>query len=164
MSLSSIKHYKIKNHLTTRMGDENVVKKRTLLLLAGLVWSIAGINVLKIGVEAYARAFSHLNIVLSVVIFLLFWTKVFHPLVDKHVIRIRGYKEEYKRPWHFFDRKSFLIMALMMTFGIAIRVLKLAPERFIAFFYTGLGTALAMAGILFLINYASYERKVVGEE
>lgn len=146
------------------MGDENVVKKRTLLLLAGLIWSIAGGNVLKIGVEAYARALSPLNVALSALVFFLFWTKVFHPLVDKHVIRIHGYEEEYKRPWNFFDKKSFLIMAFMMTFGITIRAFHLLPERFIAFFYTGLGTALAMAGILFLINYASYERKVVGEE
>ena len=84
-----------------------MVKKRTLLLLAGLVWSLAGINVLKIGVEAYARALSPFHVALSALVFFLFWTKVFHPLVDKHVIRIHGYEEEYKRPWHFFDKKSF---------------------------------------------------------
>ena len=141
-----------------------MVKKRTLLLLAGLIWSIAGGNVLKIGVEAYARALSPLNVALSALIFFLFWTKVFHPLVDKHVIRIYGYEEEYKRPWNFFDKKSFLIMAFMMTFGIAIRAFNLLPDSFIAFFYTGLGAALAMAGVLFLIHYASYERKVLGKE
>ena len=141
-----------------------MVKKRTLLLLAGLIWSFAGGNVLKIGVEAYARALSPINVALSALIFFLFWTRVFHPLVDKHVIRIHGYEEEYKRPWNFFDKKSFLIMAFMMTFGITIRAFNLLPERFIAFFYTGLGAALAMAGILFLINYASYERKVANEE
>lgn len=107
---------------------------------------------------------SPLHVALSALVFFLFWTKVFHPLVDKHVIRIHGYEDEYKRPWNFFDKKSFLIMAFMMTFGITIRTFNLLPERFIAFFYTGLGMALAMAGILFLIHYASYERKVVGEE
>ena len=141
-----------------------MVKKRTLFLLAGLIWSLAGGNVLKIGLQAYTNAFSVLNVGLTALVFFLFWTKVFHPLVGKHVIRIHGYEEEYKRPWNFFDKKSFLIMALMMTFGITIRAFHLLPERFIAFFYTGLGTALAMAGILFLFNYASYERKVVGEE
>ena len=133
-------------------------------MLAGLIWSFAGGNVLKIGVEAYAGALSPIHVALSALVFFLFWTKVFHPLVDKHVIRIHGYEEEYKRPWNFFDKKSFLIMAFMMTFGITIRVLNLLPDSVIAFFYTGLGTALAMAGILFLIHYVSYERKVVGEE
>ena len=141
-----------------------MVKNRTLLLLAGLVWSLAGINVLKIGVEAYAGALSPLHVALSALVFFLFWTKVFHPLVDKHVIRIHGYEEEYKRPWNFFDKKSFLIMAFMMTFGITIRAFNLLPESFIAFFYTGLGTALAMAGILFLANYIGYNKKAVSEE
>ena len=141
-----------------------MVKKRTLFLLAGVIWSLAGGNVLKIGLQAYAHAFSHLNLGLSAVIFILFWTKVFHPLVEKHVFRIHGYEEEYKRPWNFFDKKSFLIMACMMTFGITIRVLNLMPDGFIAFFYTGLGTALALAGILFLINYMGYNAKAVGEE
>lgn len=94
----------------------------------------------------------------------LFWTKVFHPLVGKHVIRIHGYEEEYKRPWNFFDKKSFLIMAFMMTFGITIRVMNLMPDSFIAFFYTGLGTALVMAGILFLVNYITYDTRAIGEE
>lgn len=141
-----------------------MVKKRTLFLLAGMVWSLAGGNVLKIGLQAYRNAFSPLSACLTVLVFFLFWTKVFHPLVEKHVIRIHGYKEAYKRPWNFFDKKSFLIMACMMTFGITVRILNLMPEGFIAFFYTGLGTALAMAGMLFLVNYIRYNPQAIGEE
>lgn len=141
-----------------------MVKKRTLLLLAGAVWSIAGGNVLKIGMKAYANAFSWVNIALTVLVYFVFWTKVFHPLVEKHVIRICSYKEAYKRPWNFFDKKSFLIMALMMSFGITIRVLNLMPEGFITFFYTGLGMALTMAGILFLVNYIRYNPQMIGEK
>ena len=141
-----------------------MVKKRTLFLLAGLIWSLAGGNVLKIGLQAYTNAFNMLNVGLTALVFFLFWTKVFRPLVGKHVIRIHGYEEEYKRPWNFFDKESFLIMAFMMTFGIAIRVMNLMPDSFIAFFYTGLGTALAMAGILFLANYIGYDKKAVIEE
>lgn len=37
----------------------------------------------------------------------------------------------------------------MMTFGIVLRATNIAPERFIAVFYTGLGSALALAGLLF---------------
>ena len=39
-------------------------------------------------------------------------------------------------------------MAVMMTGGIGLRVSGLAPEQFIAVFYTGLGAAL-LAGLLF---------------
>ena len=43
--------------------------------------------------------------------------------------------------------------AVMMTGGIALRASGLAPERFIAFFYTGLGASLLLAGLLFGCNF-----------
>ena len=44
-------------------------------------------------------------------------------------------------------------MAFMMTFGIGLRVSGLCPDLFIAVFYTGLGTALFLAGASFACNY-----------
>ena len=40
-----------------------------------------------------------------------------------------------------------------MTGGIYLRVSGLAPDRFIAVFYSGLGASLLLAGILFGRNY-----------
>lgn len=65
--------------------------KRNTLLLACLIWSAAGFNILRIG---------------------------------------------------------------LMTGGIWLRSSGLAPERFIAFFYTGLGASLLLAGLLFGRNFA----------
>ena len=44
-------------------------------------------------------------------------------------------------------------MAVMMTGGIGLRASGLAPDRFIAVFYTGLGASLLLAGLLFGRNY-----------
>lgn len=44
-------------------------------------------------------------------------------------------------------------MAVMMPGGIGLRVSGLAPDRFIAVFYTGLGAALLLAGLLFGRNF-----------
>lgn len=44
-------------------------------------------------------------------------------------------------------------MAVMMSGGIGLRASGLAPERFIAVFYTGLGAALLLAGLLFGCQY-----------
>ena len=49
----------------------------------------------------------------------------------------------------FFDKKSYLLMVFMIGLGIALRSTGIAPDRFIAVFYTGLGSALTLAGILF---------------
>ena len=66
------------------------VKRNTLLLLACLIWSAAGFNILRIG---------------------------------------------------------------LMAGEIWLRSSGLAPERFIAFFYTGLGASLLLAGLLFGRNF-----------
>ena len=51
-----------------------------------------------------------------------------------------------------------MIMAVMMTGGITIRYAHLMPDVFIAVFYTGLGIALALAGIYFGVNYLRYHQ------
>ena len=71
----------------------------------------------------------------------------------KHTERVSAYSEERHFFLKFFDGKSFAVMAVMMTGGIALRASGLAPERFIAVFYTGLGAALLLAGVLFGRNY-----------
>lgn len=45
-------------------------------------------------------------------------------------------------------------MAVMMTGGIWLRSSGVAPDRFIAFFYTGLGASLLLAGLLFACSFA----------
>ena len=68
------------------------VKKRTLLLIAGIVWLIAGFNVARLGVLSY------LNIdrkwymyLLSVVVFFLFGV-MFLKMSRKHTKRIISYE------------------------------------------------------------------------
>lgn len=129
------------------------VKKQNLLIIAALVWVAAGVNILHIGLEAYAEGYvTTLNEVLSVAVGLVFWFGTFYKLTKKHTQRITNYEEQHQYFWHFFDLKSFIIMAIMMTGGIALRVSGIAPSVFIAIFYTGLGSALALAGILFARN------------
>ncbi|MCR8968448.1 hypothetical protein [Facklamia sp. 7083-14-GEN3] len=129
------------------------VKNRTLLLIAAIVWAIAGFNILRIGIIAYEGNWSLVNLVLSLVIFSLFWFMVFKNLVKKHTKRILSYVEEKTFFLKFFDMKSFIIMAFMMTLGISIRRFNLWPSLWIAIFYLGLGAALFLAGVMFLWNY-----------
>ncbi|MCT7826638.1 membrane protein [Gardnerella vaginalis] len=130
------------------------VSKNTLLLIACLVWGFAGFNILKIGVNAYSNFLTPINFTLSLAVFVIFQVFIFGKLVKKHVSRINAYKENKQFFLKFFDVKSFIIMAFMMTFGIVLRATNIAPERFIAVFYTGLGSALALAGLLFGYHFA----------
>ena len=135
------------------------VKKKTLLLIACAVWSLAGFNILRIGILSYPPYISVMNILLSIVVFTVFQYFIFGRLVKKHTDRIQNYEEERHFFMKFFDVKSFIIMAIMMSGGIYLRASSLAPERFIAVFYTGLGSSLLLAGILFGKNFFQYKSK-----
>ncbi len=126
------------------------VKRNTLLLIACLVWGgAAGFNILRLGVLAYPAYLSVLNFVLSALAFAVFQYFVFGRQVKKHTARITGYEEERHFFLKFFDVKSFIIMAVMMSGGIWLRSSGIAPDRFVAVFYTGLGASLLTAGIRF---------------
>ena len=131
-----------------------MVKKSTLLLLACLVWTAAGFNILRIGLLCYPGLVTPVNLLLSLVIFEVFRRFIFIRLVHKHTARILAYEQERQFFWRFFDAPSFAIMAVMMSGGIGLRASGLAPQVFIAVFYTGLGAALLLAGLLFGLRFA----------
>lgn len=136
------------------------VKKRTLLAIAGCVWLIAGINVIRLGILSYKKlsTVSGLSVLLTVCVFIVF-AAMFFKMSMKHNKRIHAYREAYRPVWHFFDLKSYIIMAIMMGGGIWLRNSGLLPDFFIAVFYTGLGAALACAGILFWILYGMFPKR-----
>lgn len=129
------------------------VKKYNLLLIASFVWIIAGFNILHIGIVTYTNYLNIINLFLSLLVFLFFWFMIFSKLVFKHTNRIKNFEEDFQLFIKFFDKKSFIIMVCMIIFGILIRTLHLVPDVFIAVFYSGLGSALFLAGILFGYNY-----------
>ena len=136
------------------------VKKRTLLAVAGCVWLIAGVNVARLGVLAYTNIsqIKILHIFLSLAVFCAFGL-MFFKMSIRHTKRIKGYAEEFRLVWNFFDFKAYVIMAVMMGGGIWLRSSGLVPEVFIAVFYTGLGCALALAGILFWIKFFTFAKE-----
>lgn len=130
-----------------------MVKKRYLFLIACIVWLIAGLNVTKIGFICFQNNLTIINIILSCLIFILFDRFIFSKLVKKHHQRIKQLEGTHHYFYQFFDLKSFLIMAFMMSFGIIIRNKALLDEKTIAIYYSGLGLALTLAGIRFGLIY-----------
>lgn len=88
--------------------------------------------------------------------------KRFYKMSTKHTKRILGY-ESHRPFWHFFDIKAYMIMACMMGGGIGFRAAGIFPEIFVAFFYSGLGCGLVLAGVLFVKNYINYNQLIEKE-
>lgn len=107
------------------------------------------------GMGAYANQQGWITVALmggTLVIFLAFHLFVFRKMVNKHTVRITGYQGTKTHVIKFLDKRGYLIMAFMMGGGILLRASGVVPTWFIAFFYTGLGAALALAGVTFLIR------------
>ncbi len=133
------------------------IKKNQLIAVAGVVWLLAGLNVAVLGVRAAIGMRGVAAIVLAaiaggaVAAFCGFHS-MFSKLVKKNSQRIHELEGECHNPFRFFDRKGYIMMAIMMSMGIGMRAAGLFPEWFIAFFYTGLGLALSLAGASVLMR------------
>ena len=102
------------------------IKKQPLIAVAGIVWLLAGLNVAILGVRAAIDMRGLAAIILvalaggAVAIFCAFHP-MFSKLVKKNAQRIADLEGERHHVVRFFDRKSYLMMALMMSFGIGMR-------------------------------------------
>ena len=132
------------------------IPKNQLMLIAGLVWCAAGAMVVMIGLPLeFQLAPEHLVLLpLAGVVFLAFYFLVFSQLVRKHSGRIRAQPEDRLPFWQFFNASSWVVMAVMMGGGMALRFSHLMPDWMIAFFYSGLGVALFFCGVRFLRVFA----------
>lgn len=145
------------------MKNRFFVKEKSLLLIAGIVWLMAGFNVARLGVLSYLQIERQWYLyLLSMLVFFLFG-RMFFKMSKKHTKRIIAY-EEYRPFWHFFDKKAYIMMACMMGGGIGLCAAGAFPDTFAAFFYSGLGCALALAGIVFARNYLCYHNLMEREQ
>lgn len=128
-------------------------KKRNLFLIAGILWLIAGTMVMKVGVPFLINDDKNflLGLLGAIAIFLIFYIMIFSKYVNKHKNRILNDKREKMKIWEFFDKSSYILMIFMISFGMALRFSGLLPNFFFEFFYSGLGLALSLSGISFLL-------------
>lgn len=120
------------------------------MIIAGLVWIVAGANILHIGIDCWLSVdYNFFLLLLGAIV--VFFICVFNKMFHKHRLRI-SQKGDSSCPMGFFDAFGWIIMAFMMTIGIAIRHYGLMPLWFIAMFYTGLSSALTITGIRFLLS------------
>ena len=131
-----------------------MVKKEYLVLIAALVWTAAGANILRLGIAASLVVQWEWWMYLSAVAVFVLFGGMFGAIVSKHTRRIYGYDGARKHLFlKFFDVKAYILMIGMMAMGILLRGMGWIPDRCTAMFYTGLGGALTCAGIAFAVIF-----------
>lgn len=135
------------------------VNKKTLILIAGMVWAFAGFRVFSLGAQDVIanKASAILVLGIGLLAYYLFYNFIFSKMSKKHITRIVNHELERRCLFAFFDKKSYIIMGVMMFGGIGLRSLGIINPIYLGSFYVGLGGALFTAGLFFLINWFNFE-------
>jgi hypothetical protein len=128
------------------------VPPKMLMLVAAIVWLAAGAGVTSVGIAASPSPWTIFMGIACLIVYLLFLI-MFLMISRKHIRRIRDYTDEFVSIFQFFDARSYIIMAVMIGLGAAVRLSELVPGFIIAFFYSGLGLALITSGVYYVVSY-----------
>jgi hypothetical protein len=125
-----------------------------LLLAAAVVWLGAGTGVVSVGATASPKPWN-LSMALAFLVVYALFLIMFLMISRRHIRRIRGYGEELINMFRFFDPQSYIILAVMVVFGAAVRLSGLVPGFLIAPFYGGIGLALITAAVYYAVTYVA---------
>ena len=140
--------------MNNNFRQKSSIPNKYLILIAGIVWMFAGLMVIKTGFPFFINQGKYLySVLLAASVFLIFYIFIFSKLVEKHTTRISNDNREKMFVMEFFDKKSYMIMVVMVLGGIIIRKLGLLPAFDIGFFYVGIGLALFSCGMKFVYKF-----------
>jgi len=132
------------------------VPRRSLLLIAGCAWSIAG-GILITRSLIYLVGANHylaLEIVLGIVFGIAFYLVLFTRISKKHITRINLIEIDNPCFFSFFNFRSYLLMAIMITGGITLRLSGLVNPEIIYTFFLCMGIPLLVSAWRFFYSYS----------
>jgi hypothetical protein len=134
------------------------VPKRHLLLVATSVWLFAGGFLAFRGIRSMpAGDWAWWKTAIAIIGGLMFFWILFLRISTKHIRRITSL--EILRPcvFSFFDFRSYLMMALMITMGVTVRKLHLVSAESISYFFITMALPLLISAGRFYLAWNRYE-------
>ena len=132
------------------------MRTNDLLAVNGLMWTAIGTKITVTGVSSYLKLGATpalwWMIPLSLLVFAGFYG-MFTGVVRKYSARIFAMPGPKQPIYKTFSVKGYLIIAFMISLGIALKHVPGIPTSFFAWFYCGLGPGLLSAGIRFLLHW-----------
>ena len=138
------------------------VKKRTLLLIAGCTWSIAGGILISRSLSHLISVNHHLamEIGTGIVFGSLFYLLLFARISKKHINRINLIEIDNPCFFSFFNFRSYLLMAIMISGGITLRLSGLINLEIIYTFFLCMGIPLLVSAWRFFYSYAKNKKNL----
>lgn len=136
------------------------IPKRALLFLAGSVWTFAGGMLLWRGGIMLAQSSEMLAVKLIGCIIAggLFYFFMFDKISAKHSNRIKNLPHDRPCAFSFFNLQSYLMMVIMISFGITLRTTGIVPTKYLALMYVTMGIPLFASAIRFYVNGIRFHR------
>lgn len=131
------------------------VQKRTLLLIAGCTWSIAGGILLTRGLVSLIRLNDHLvlELLAGIILGIIFYVFLFTGISGKHILRINLIRIDHPCFFSFFNFRSYMMMAIMITAGITLRKLNVINPDYLYSFYLAMGIPLLASAYRFFYSW-----------
>lgn len=127
-----------------------LVSRRTLYIVAALLWLVAGSNVALIGYKAWPQATGE-HLYWLVGAWLFFYFGIFPRVVARNISALEQSERELHPLYRCFTPSSWFVMLFMISLGVGLRYSGWVGANFIAGFYTGLGLSL-IGAIRFYIH------------
>ena len=131
------------------------VPKTWLLFIAALVWTFAGGMLLFRGYFYSLVKPEHLFLKTGACVLggLAFYAVMFDEISKKHVARITNLSIARPCMFSFFNVRSYLLMAIMISSGITLRKTGLVAPEHLALIYVTMGIPLLMSSFRFYSTF-----------
>ena len=136
------------------------VPRRSLLLIAGCAWSIAGGILISRSLVHLIGVNHHLalEIALGIVFGIVFYLALFTRISKKHITRINLITIDNPCFFSFFNFRSYLLMSIMISGGITLRLSGLVNPDIIYTFFLCMGIPLLVSAWRFFYSYAKNKK------
>jgi len=138
------------------------VRRRTLLLIAGCAWSIAG-GILISRSLVFLINVNHnlfIEILIGIILGVFFYILLFARISKKHITRITLIKIDNPCFFSFFNFRSYLLMAIMISGGISLRLSGWVNQEIIYTFFLCMGIPLLVSAWRFFYSYTKNVKNI----
>ncbi|HEY6915289.1 MAG TPA: hypothetical protein VI413_11480 [Paludibacter sp.] len=127
------------------------IPKRYLLFVAALMWTVGGGMLFMRGFSMLLlfHRLLWLKVFIGIIAGLMFYFLLFSKISFKHTQRIIRMNVEKPFIFSFFNLRSYVLMALMISMGVMLRSTGIVPAEYLSVLYVTMGVPLTISAFRF---------------
>jgi len=131
------------------------INKRSLLLVAGCAWTMAGgILISRALLELWSiHHYLLTEVLIGIILGILFYLVLFARISKKHITRINLITIDNPCFFSFFNLRDYIMMTIMITTGILLRKLDIINHEILYTFYLTMGIPLLVSAFRFFSRW-----------